>query len=75
MTTVLNVKLGSRVTVLLPDGTQADGEIVEFPKIARVKTGDGTLYDLTLDRILAEEPGKTTGASGRLSGTRLSGRL
>jgi hypothetical protein len=60
--TTLNVKVGAKVTFKLPvevDGVQTtqdvDGEIVDFPKIARVKTADGQIHTINMDQIVAEE--------------------
>ena len=64
MVAVLNVKVGSRVTfrdaasgVVL----ERDAEVIEFPKIIRVKTDDGVLHDIKPEDVLAEEPGKVSG--------------
>jgi hypothetical protein len=65
MYTTLNVKVGSKITFKLPaafgepgadaEGLQElDGEIVDFPKIVRVKTADGKMYDIRADQIVSE---------------------
>lgn len=67
MTTVLNVKVGSKVTFRDTSSgalLERDAEVIEFPKILRVKTDDGALHDIKPEDVLAEEPGKSS--AGRL---------
>ena len=67
MITVLNVKVGSRLTFKDASGLERDAEVVEFPKIIRVKTDDGLVQDIRHDQVIAEEPGKPAGRfQGRL---------
>ncbi len=61
MSVVLNVKAGQRLTFRDATGAQVDAEVVEFPKIIRVKTADGILHDIRPEDVLAEEPGKVAG--------------
>jgi hypothetical protein len=74
MTVVLNVKVGQKITFRDPaSGVELDAEIVEFPKILRVKTADGSLRDITPEQVLTEEPKKGVGSrfGNRLNQSRL----
>jgi hypothetical protein len=74
MTVVLNVKVGQKITFRDPaSGMELDAEIVEFPKILRVKTADGALRDITPEQVLTEEPKKGVGSrfGNRLNQSRL----
>jgi hypothetical protein len=60
MFTVLNLKVGSRVTFRDPaSGQEVDAEVAEFPKIIRVKLADGTLRDLRPEDVVTTTPEKT----------------
>ena len=57
MGTVLNVKVGSRISFRTSDGTDREAEVVEFPKVIRVKTADGVMHDIRPEDVITEEPG------------------
>jgi len=67
MTVVLNLKVGSQLTFRAADGRELDAEVVEFPKIIRIKTADGVVQDISPEQVIREEPGKSVGRfPGRL---------
>jgi len=70
---VLNIKVGDRITFRTAAGEEIVAEVVEFPKIIRVKTGDGTLQDIHPEDVLTEEPKKNL-STGRFQ-SRLQARL
>lgn len=73
MTVVLNVKIGQKITFRdSASGVELDAEIVEFPKVIRVKLADETTRDIKPEDVLTEEPKKSVG--GRF-GNRLHQRL
>lgn len=73
MNTMLNVKVGDWLTFRTAAGEEFDAEVVEFPKIIRVKTADGALQDIRPEDVLTEQP-KRNLSTGRFRG-RLQARL
>lgn len=71
MFTTLNVKVGSKITFKTDDGQEVDAEILEFPKVVRVKTADGTVQDIRADQIVKAD---TKQGSARF-GSRFQPRL
>lgn len=72
MPTTLNVKVGSKITVRLTSGAEVDVEVVELPKIIRVKDASGQVYDVRPEDVLVDERGQSGGRfAGRLNQARL----
>ncbi len=65
MPTVLDVKVGSKVRFRdYIAGAEVEAKVIELPKIIRVKTEDGTVYDIRPDQVIAEGPPKRAGRFG-----------
>lgn len=76
MATVLNVKVGDKVTFTSQSGESVetlDAKIVAFPKIIRVQTTDGRVMDITPEQVITEHPAKSSGGHfpARLNQSRL----
>lgn len=60
MGVVLNLKVGDKLTFRTADGVEQDAKVIEFPKIIRVQTEDGSVSDITPQDVVAEDPKKTS---------------
>lgn len=70
MTVVLNVKVGQRITFRDAAGAEIDAEVVELPKILRVKTDDGLEREIRAEAVVVGDKS----AGGRFQ-SRLQSRL